>query len=214
MSAPVARGMCSWPPINPAFEGVQAAVAASLHLHWRAFLIEGIVLLILGLFAIVIPNVATLAVEIFIGWVLLLSGVVGLISTFRMRNAPGFGWSLLSAVIAIAAGVILLAWPLSGVLSLTLILTAFLTIEGVASIMMALTHRHGFSARWALLLVSGLVDLILAALIVLRLPATAAWAIGLLVGINMVFGGSTLISMALQARSLAPPAPGASAAAR
>jgi uncharacterized membrane protein HdeD (DUF308 family) len=195
-------------------EGVQAAVAASLHLHWRAFLIEGIVLLILGLFAIVIPNVATLAVEVFIGWVLLLSGVVGLITTFRMRSAPGFGWSLLSAVIAIAAGVILLAWPLSGVLSLTLILTAFLTIEGVASIMMALTHRRGFSARWALLLVSGLVDLFLAALIFLGLPATAAWAIGLLVGINMVFGGSALISMALQARSLAPPAPGASTAAR
>jgi len=195
-------------------QGVQAAVAASLHLHWRAFLIEGIVLLILGLFAIVIPNVATLAVEVFIGWVLLVSGVVGLISTFRMRNAPGFGWSLLSAVIAIAAGVILLAWPLSGVLSLTLILTAFLTIEGVASIMMALTHRHGFSARWALLLVSGLVDLFLAALILLGLPGTAAWAIGLLVGINLVFGGSTLISMALQARSLAPSAPGASAAAR
>jgi uncharacterized membrane protein HdeD (DUF308 family) len=194
--------------------GVQAAVAASLHLHWRAFLIEGIALFILGLLAIVIPNVATLAVEVFIGWILLLSGVVGLISTFRMRSAPGFGWSLLSAVIAIAAGVILLAWPLSGVLSLTLILTAFLTIEGVASIMMALTHRHGFSARWALLLVSGLVDLFLAALILLGLPGTAAWAIGLLVGINLVFGGSALISMALQARSLAPPAPGASAAAR
>jgi uncharacterized membrane protein HdeD (DUF308 family) len=195
-------------------QGVQAAVAASLHLHWRAFLIEGIVLLILGLFAIVIPVVATIAVAVFIGWVLLVSGIVGLISTFRMRNAPGFGWSLLSAVIAIAAGVILLAWPLSGVLSLTLILTAFLTIEGVASIMMALTHRHGFSARWALLLVSGLVDLFLAALILLGLPGTAAWAIGLLVGINLVFGGSALISMALQARSLAPPAPGASAAAR
>ena len=182
-------------------ESVQAAVAASLHLHWRAFLIEGIVLLILGLFAIVIPNVATLAVEVFIGWVLLVSGVVGLISTFRMRSAPGFGWSLLSAVIAVAAGVILLAWPLSGVLSLTLILTAFLTVEGVASIMMAMTHRHGFSARWALLLVSGLVDLILAALIFLGLPGTAAWAIGLLVGINMVFGGAALIAMALAARN-------------
>jgi uncharacterized membrane protein HdeD (DUF308 family) len=195
-------------------QNIQAAVAASLHLHWRAFLIEGIVLFVLGLFAIVIPVVATIAVEVFIGWVVLLSGVVGLISTFRMRSAPGFGWSLLSAVIAIAAGVILLAWPLSGVLSLTVILTAFLTIEGVASIMMSLTHRHGFSARWALLLVSGLIDLFLAALIFLGLPGTAAWAIGLLVGINMVFGGSALISMALQARSFAPPAPGASAAAR
>jgi uncharacterized membrane protein HdeD (DUF308 family) len=187
-------------------QDVQAAVASSLRLHWRAFLIEGIVLLILGLFAILIPNVATLAVEVFIGWVLLLSGVVGLISTFRMHGAPGFGWSLLSAVIAIAAGAVLLAWPLSGVFSLTVILTAFLTMEGVASIMLALSHRHGFSARWALLLVSGVIDLILAAMILLGLPSTAAWAIGLLVGINMVFGGSTLISMALQAR---PPAPGA-----
>jgi uncharacterized membrane protein HdeD (DUF308 family) len=185
-------------------QDVQAAVAASLRLHWRAFLIEGIVLLILGIFAILIPNVATLAVEVFVGWVLLLSGVVGLISTFRMRGAPGFGWSLLSAVVAVAAGAVLLASPLSGVFSLTLILTAFLTVEGVASIMLALSHRHGFSARWALLLVSGVIDLILAAMILLNLPSTAAWAIGLLVGINMVFGGSTLISMALQARSLAP----------
>ena len=193
---------------------IQAAVAASLQLHWRAFLIEGIVLFILGLCAIVIPVVATIAVEVFVGWVLLLSGVAGLISTFRMRGSPGFGWSLLSAVVGIAAGVVLLAWPLSGVLSLTVILTAFLTIEGVASIMLALSHRRGFSARWALLLVSGLVDLFLAALILLGLPGTAAWAIGLLVGINLVFGGSALISMALQARSLAPPAPGASAAAR
>jgi uncharacterized membrane protein HdeD (DUF308 family) len=77
--------------------------------------------------------------------------------------------------------------------------------------MMSLTHRHGFSARWALLLVSGLIDLFLAAMIFLGLPATAAWAIGLLVGINMVFGGSALIAMALQARALAPPAAGASA---
>ena len=192
-------------------QNIQAAVAASLQLHWRAFLIEGIVLLVLGLFAIVIPVVATIAVEVFVGWVLLLSGVVGLISTFRMRSTPGFGWSLLSAAIALAAGVVLLAWPLSGVFSLTVILTAFLTIEGVASIMMALTHRHGFSARWALLLVSGLIDLILAAMIFLGLPGTAAWAIGLLVGINLVFGGSALISMALQARSLAPTAPSAPA---
>ena len=190
--------------VKSRLEDVQTAVAASLHLHWRAFLIEGILLVLLGILAVVVPAVATIAVEVFVGWVLLLSGVVGLISTFRMRSAPGFGWSLLSAVIAVVAGAILLAWPLSGVLSLTLILTAFLTLEGVASIMMSLTHRHGFSARWALLLVSGVVDLILAAMIFLGLPGTAAWAIGLLVGINLVFGGSTLISMALQARSLAP----------
>jgi uncharacterized membrane protein HdeD (DUF308 family) len=179
---------------------MRAAMATSLSAHWRLFLTEGIVLLILGLAAVMIPPAATLAVAILIGWILLVSGVVGSISTFRMRGAPGFGWSLLSALVAVVAGVLLLARPLSGALSLTVVLTVFLIFEGVASIMMALTHRHGFSARWTLLLVSGIVDLILAAIIIAGLPGTAAWAIGLLVGINMVFGGSTLIAMALHAR--------------
>ncbi len=192
---------------NTRIQNLQSAVAGSLHEHWRFYLLEGIVLLILGLFAILIPVVASIAVAILIGWLLLVSGVVGLISTFRMRGAPGFGWSLLSAVIGIAAGVVLLMWPLSGVVSLTLILTVFLVLEGIASIMLALRSRHGYSARWGILLFSGLVDLVLAALIFVGLPGTAAWAIGLLVGINLVFGGSALISMALHARTpaLAPP---------
>jgi uncharacterized membrane protein HdeD (DUF308 family) len=179
-----------------------AAMATSLSAHWRFFLGEGIVLVILGLAAVVIPPIATLAVEILIGWILLASGVVGLISTFRMRGAPGFSWSLVSAVAAVVAGVLLLAWPLSGALSLTIILTVFLFLEGFASIMLALSHRNGFSSRWGLLLVSGIVDLVLAGIIVMGLPGTAAWAIGLLVGINMIFGGSTLIAMALHARRL------------
>ena len=122
-------------------QNAQAAIAASFTQHWRAFLTEGIVLLLLGLLAIIVPPIATLAVEILIGWILLASGIVGLISTFRMRGAPGFGWSLVSAVIGIAAGVILLAWPLSGAVSLTLVLSVFLLFEGIASIMLALGYR-------------------------------------------------------------------------
>lgn len=180
----------------PGLGGVRAALSA----HWRLFLIEGILLLIMGFSAILIPQIATLAVEILIGWVLLLSGIIGLITTLRMRHTPGFGWSLLSALTGFVAGAVLLAWPLSGAVSLTLILSIFLALEGIASIMLALSHRHGFAARWAMLLLSGIVDLILAAIIFSGLPGTAAWAIGLLVGINLVFGGSALISMALHAR--------------
>jgi uncharacterized membrane protein HdeD (DUF308 family) len=105
-----------------------------LHAHWRLFLVEGVVLSILGILAIVVPPVATIAVEILIGWLLLISGIVGLTATLRMRAAPGFWWSLLSAILGLVAGVVLLRWPLSGALSLTLILTAFLTLEGVLSI--------------------------------------------------------------------------------
>jgi uncharacterized membrane protein HdeD (DUF308 family) len=184
-------------------ERAQAAVSAALTGHWRAFLAEGIILLVLGLLAIIVPPIATLAVEILIGWILLASGIAGLISTFRMRGAPGFGWSLISALIGIAAGVILLVWPLSGALSLTLVLSIFLLLEGIASIMLALSHRREFSGRWAMLLFSGVIDIILAAIIFAGLPGTAAWAIGLLVGINLVVGGCALISMALHARASA-----------
>jgi uncharacterized membrane protein HdeD (DUF308 family) len=183
---------------------LQSAVANSLHAHWRLFLAEGIILFILGILAIVVPPIATIAVEVLIGWLLLMSGIVGLISTFRTRGAPGFGWSLLSAVIGTVAGIVLLAWPLSGALSLTLILTVFLVLEGVVSILYALEHKRELSGRWGMMLFSGVVDLFLAGIIFAGLPGTAAWAIGLLVGINLVFGGSALIAMALHARNIAP----------
>jgi uncharacterized membrane protein HdeD (DUF308 family) len=198
---------------NPAdFARIKSSITNALHAHWQLFLTEGVVLMLLGVLAIVLPNIATLAVEVLIGWLLLISGVVGLIATLRMRSAPGFGWSLLSAVIGIVAGLVLLRWPLSGAISLTLILTVFLTIEGVASIFFALEHKRELSGRWGMMLFSGVVDLILAGMIFAGLPATAAWAIGLLIGINMVFGGSALIAMSLHARNAASvPAPGAAA---
>jgi uncharacterized membrane protein HdeD (DUF308 family) len=181
-----------------------SSVASSLHAHWRLFLTEGIILLILGILAIVLPPIATIAVEVLVGWLLLMSGVVGLIATLRMRGAPGFWWSLLSAVLGIVAGVVLLRWPLSGALSLTLVLTVFLVLEGLVSILYALEHKRELSGRWGAMLFSGVIDLLLAGIIFAGLPGTAAWAIGLLIGVNLVFGGSALIAMALHARNAAP----------
>ena len=182
---------------------LQRVAAATLQEHWLFFLVEGIILLLAGLVAIVLPPIATLAIEIIVGWLLLVVGTVGLIATFRMRRAPGFWWSLVSAVLGIAAGIVLLGWPLSGVLSLTLVLIVFFLIEGAASIMFALEHKRELSGRWGWMLASGIVDLVLGAIVFAGLPSTAAWAIGLLVGINMVFGGAALIAMALHARKAA-----------
>jgi len=189
---------------QPNIEQVRQAVATSLHEHWVLFLIEGIILVVLGLIAIIVPPIATLAVELLFGWLFLLSGIVGLITTFWMRDAPGFWWSLLSGVLGIAAGIVLLVWPLSGVLSLTLVLIVFFTIEGIASIMYALEHKRELSGRWGFMLASGIIDLIIAAIILFGLPGSAAWALGLLVGINLAFGGAALIAMALHARELRP----------
>jgi uncharacterized membrane protein HdeD (DUF308 family) len=189
---------------KPDFGQMRRSVTTSLHEHWMLFLVEGIVLVILGFAAILIPPIATLSVEILFGWIFLISGIAGLITTFRLRQAPGFAWSLVSAILGIAAGIVLLLWPLTGILSITFVLIAYFVIEGVASMMFALEHKQELSARWGWMLASGIVDLFLAAIILLGLPGTAAWALGLLVGINMVFGGSALIAMALHARDIDP----------
>ena len=182
---------------------LQRAAVATLHEHWVLFLVEGVVLLVLGATAVVLPAIATLAVTILIGWLFLVSGIIGLITTFWMRNAPGFWWALLSAVLGVVVGLMLLASPLTGAFSLTLVLVAFFLIEGVASIMFALDHRKETSGQWGWMLASGIIDLALAIMIFAGLPSTAAWAVGLLVGINMIFGGSALIAMALHARTAA-----------
>jgi len=174
-----------------------------LHEHWVLFLVEGIVLLILGGIAVAIPPLATLAFTIFFGWLILISGIVGLITTFWMRHAPGFWWSLLSAILGIVVGVMLVASPVIGALSLTFVLITFFLIEGAVSIMFALDHRRELSGQWGWMLVSGIIDLVLAVMILAGLPSTAAWALGLLVGINMIFGGAAMIAMALHARKAA-----------
>jgi uncharacterized membrane protein HdeD (DUF308 family) len=137
---------------------IGVVVTTSLHTHWLLFLVEGIILLGLGLAAIVLPLIATVAVEIIVGWLLLVSGTVGVVITFRMRRTPGFWWSLLSAILGIAAGIVLLRWPLNGALSLTLILAVFFLIEGIASIFYALEHKRELSGRWSWMLISGAVS--------------------------------------------------------
>jgi uncharacterized membrane protein HdeD (DUF308 family) len=173
--------------------------------HRVLFLSEGIALLILGTLAILIPALASLAATLVLGWILLLSGIVGLIATIRARHAPGLRWSLISALIGIFAGALLVVWPLQGMVSLTAVLIAFLFLEGIVSILYALEHRRGLSGRWGWMLASGIIDLVLGVILLAGLPGSAVWALGIIIGINMIFGGWALIAMALAARAQAPP---------
>ena len=179
---------------------LQSDMRAAVREHWKAFLIEGILLVILGLAAMIVPPLASLAVTIFLGWMFLISGIAGLALTFWARKMPGFWWSLISAALAVVAGIILLARPVQGTLTLTIVVGAYFLAEGVATIMYALEHRRELSKRWSWLLVSGIMDLLIAAIIIAGLPGSAEWAIGLLVGINLLFGGASLIGMALAVR--------------
>ena len=188
--------------INPEdVNNLQSAMSASVREHWKAFLFEGILLAVLGLAAMILPPLASLAVTIFLGWMFLISGVDGLALTFWARGMPGFWWSLVSAALAIAVGIILLAQPVQGTLTLTIVVGVYFLAEGVATIMYALEHRRELSERWSWLLIAGIMDLLIAAVIITGLPGSALWAVGLLVGINLLFGGATLIGVALAARN-------------
>jgi uncharacterized membrane protein HdeD (DUF308 family) len=179
---------------------LRARMSAEVRAHWKAFLIEGILLAILGLAAMIVPPLASLAVTIFLGWMFLISGIAGLALTFWARQMPGFWWSLISAVLALGAGIILLARPVQGTLTLTIVVGAYFLAEGVATIMYALEHRRELLQRWSWLLVAGLMDILIAFIIIAGLPGSATWAIGLLVGINLLFGGASMIGIALAAR--------------
>ena len=168
--------------------------------NWKVFLAEGIVLVLLGIGAILVPPIAGLAITLLLGWLFLIGGIFGLIVTFYARDLPGFWWSLISAALSVLAGIVLIARPMEGLLTLTVVLTAFFIMEGVASIMFALAHKRELSGRWGFVVAAGVFDLVIAVMIFAGLPGSAAWAIGLLVGINMVFGGSSLIGMALAAK--------------
>jgi len=188
-------------PTQPsASSSLSAALTKSIHDHWRLFLAEGIVLSVLGLAAIVVPPIAGLVATLFLGWLFLIAGAVGLVATLRARQAPGFGWSLLSALVAVIAGAVLLWNPLQGLVTLTYVLIAFFIVDGILIIGLAIAHRRQLSGKWEWMMVNGVIDLVLAGIVISGLPGTLVWALGLLVGIDMVFGGASLIAMALEAR--------------
>jgi len=189
--------------LPPDFASLEGRMSAAVREHWKAFLIEGILLVILGLAAMILPPLASLAVTILLGWMFLISGIAGLALTFWARRMPGFWWSLVSAVLAVVAGIILLAQPVEGTLTLTIVVGVYFLAEGVATILYALEHRKELSERWAWLLTAGVMDILVAGIIIAGLPGSALWALGVLVGINMLFGGATLIGMALAARNRA-----------
>lgn len=185
------------PSVTP---GAVSAALAAIRANSGIFLAEGIILIILGVLAILLPVIATLAIAILLGWLFLISGIIGLVTSFWAREAPGFWWAVLSAVLAIVAGGILLISPVQGAISLTFVLIAFFILQGIATIMFAIEHRRELSERWAWMLVSGIITLALAVIIFMGLPGTAAWTLGLLAGIDLVFGGVALTGIALAAR--------------
>ena len=180
-----------------------SALRAALKTNWKLFLFQGIVMVILGILAVAWPVIATIAVDLYVGWLFLITGMVGLVAIFSARDVPAFLWTLLTAALAMAAGILLLWRPAEGALSLTIVLTAFFIAEGIFQIIGAFSYRDVMPGSWGWTLASGVSDLLLAAVLLANWPVSAVWALGLIVGINLLTSGVAVVTIAIEARNFA-----------
>ncbi|WP_395697257.1 HdeD family acid-resistance protein [Methylocella sp.] len=176
------------------------SLARAMGGHWKWILAEGVLLLVLGVLAVLTPFVAGVATALFVGWLFLFSGVVGLVVSFQSRGDPGFWWGVFSSAIALLAGLALLFNPIGGLFTLTFVLIAYFLIDGVLTILLGLQQKKALATGWGWVVASGVVDLVLAVLVILGLPGSFLWAVGLIVGIDLAFGGASIIGIALAAR--------------
>ena len=114
---------------------------AALNARWGLLMFQGVALIILGVLAIAAPLVSTFAVEIFIGWLFLIAGIVGLVAMFYADDIAAFLWTLVTAALSLGLGVLLLYRPIAGTVTLTLALTAFFVAEGVFQIVTSIAYR-------------------------------------------------------------------------
>jgi uncharacterized membrane protein HdeD (DUF308 family) len=165
---------------------------------WGWFLAVGIVLIVAGLAAIAFPFLSTVAAKIMLGWLFLIGGVVMIVHAFQAPAWSGFLWSLLIGLLYAVAGAYLAFFPLTGLLTLAILLAALFFAEGIMEILMAFRVRP--HEGWGFLLLSGIAALAVGVLIAMDLPGSATWALGLLVGINLLFTGSSYVALALAGR--------------
>lgn len=187
---------------QPTINDIQSSVRDAVRLHWRFFLAQGVIMTVLGVLAVIWPQLSTVAIDVYVGWFFLLSGVVGLITMFFAPSASAFFWSLFTAALSLFVGILLLWHPVEGVISLTLVLIAFFIAEGVFQIAASLNYRDAFPDSWGWMLASGIADLILAGLIVSGWPGTASWSLGLIVGVNLISSGVAITMVAIAGRRL------------
>jgi uncharacterized membrane protein HdeD (DUF308 family) len=184
---------------------VQARVA-QMRLHvaekWGWFLALGILLIIVGFAAIVFPFLSTIAAKIMLGWLFLIGGIFMIIHAFSAQHWQGMIWSLLIGILYLIVGGYLAFFPLTGLVTLALMLVILFAVEGIMEIIMAFRVRP--HEGWGFMLLSGIAALAVAVLIALGLPGSATWALGLLVGINLLFSGWSYVFLALAAHKAHP----------
>ena len=153
----------------------------------------GIILILLGVVSIIYPFFSTVATKIFIGWIILIAGISEFLQAFKIRQSTGFWASLLVGVLYLLVGIWLAFFPLAGVFGLTVLVAITFLLEGMLKLNMAFKLRP--NDGWAWMLLSGLVAIIAGLYLIIGLPGTATWAIGVIVGSKLIISGFYAVLM-------------------
>ena len=162
------------------------------------YLVQGGLMVLAGVVALVYPLLSSLAVVVLLGWLLIISGVVQGISLIGARNVPHFWLQLLSIVLSVIIGLMFLRNPGEGLFTLTMLLIVFFMVEGISKVIFALTIRP--FPNWVWVLASGLIGISVAVFLWSSLPVTAVWLLGLLLGVLLISEGAALGYLAWQVR--------------
>jgi len=171
-----------------------------LEASWRALEIAGAVIALLGVLGILFPFVTGLSISLLLGGLLVVGGLVHIAHAFRARGWKGFAGQALLAVVYTLAGLSLLANPVLGLTTLTLLLIVYFVLSGLVEAVIGLQIRD--SSGWAWAVASGVLSVVLGGLLWLGFPGTAAWALGLVFGINLLSTGLSMFVIARNAHKL------------
>lgn len=167
---------------------------------WKLILLEGCGLVLLGILALLLPTIASLAIGLLTGWLLLIAGLFRFASIFSARGGPGYLGSMLLAAITAGIGAVLVVYPVDGVLTLTLAFAIYLCAHGIASLSVAAEMR-GSTHQWFWIAIGAVADFVLAGLVIAGWPASASIVLGIYAGINLTVAGVALILAAAGGRS-------------
>ena len=183
--------------LESAAQAMREAMRETVRRHSLWYLVQGALMVLAGLVALVYPVVSS-AVVFFLGLVLIISGVFQGISLIGAQHVPHFWLQLVSVVLSVVVGVLFLRHPGEGLLSLTLLLIVFFMVEGISKVIFSLTIRP--FPNWGWVFASGIIGILLAFYLWASLPVTAIWLLGVLLGIQLISEGAALGYLAWQVR--------------
>lgn len=184
--------------LDAASQVMREAMRETVKRHSLWYLLQSVLMVVAGIIALVYPMMTSVAVVIFLGWLLIISGIVHGIGLIGARNVPHFWLEFISVVLSVIVGMLFLRNPAESLLTLTLLLIVFFMIEGISRIIFSLTIRP-FS-NWGWVLLSGVIGVLLSVLLWSNIPVTAVWLLGMFLGISLISEGVALGWLAWQVR--------------